>query len=388
MNKRKIAFICAHPTGLNPGMLSVDLAAIQLLERASADKPIEWSLFNTEAHGSICCAGYPFITYKYLEEVDQLNEFDRIVFWGDFTHWLLYATKEWAPRFMAKNSHTSQVDAIKKWLHLFFLRGQSDLLKKVIVFGSTFYGLTAQQLAIDPYLAVMQKMYSNCLLAMPRDMYSTIFINHLTASSKASLGCDCAFLLNQHEFLAKLGKILPNHLKSSVKNEALPYMILALGRTKSLSLLTHFSNLVARKLGVEVVVLPWLVNNGIQGLGKSLKLIAKADFVFTDVYHCAVTALREGKSTIAYGASSFNPNHSLSDNKKEVLMRQHLFGSNYISVELISRAIIEDRATSELVDHVVEIVKNQKSRDIGSSLLSNHIKSSMDSLSSVLLGNA
>ncbi|MEA5424483.1 polysaccharide pyruvyl transferase family protein [Synechococcus sp. CCY9202] len=366
-------------------MLSVDLAGIQLLERLNQNRNITWTLFNTEAQGSIVYGDRDCIVYKLLDDLRLLENFDRVVFWGDFAHWLLYATQEWVPRTMRRLGSMSEAEGMNKWFHLFFLGGAERLLQKVIVFGSTLYGLTAKQLAVGAYYDSLQSMYGSCRAAMPRDFYSAVFINQLVGANNAVLGCDCAFFLDDAKLLSTLGKECHGISTIIAEGKALPLLVCAIGRTQSASLLSYFSSLVANRMGASIVFLPWLANNGIHGLCESLDLLSRSSYVITDIYHCAVSSLRLGKSTIAFGSTSPSPTHSLSDKKKEILFRQHLIGHNYVATERVSQAVIQDSSLGSLVDEVVGLLQDKLSVETANALLKTHVDSSSNLLQMALV---
>ena len=47
---KRIAVICAYPTGLNPGMTSVDIAAVEIIKFIQKKNNIEALFFTTEGN--------------------------------------------------------------------------------------------------------------------------------------------------------------------------------------------------------------------------------------------------------------------------------------------------------------------------------------------------
>jgi len=98
----KIAVICAFPAGLNAGMLSVDLALTHTLSKISIN--IEVTRFCAESELIIPFKNN-FIYYCHLENKSQLEKFDRIIYWGDFLHWIGYGMQDYLIRQSRRNDN-------------------------------------------------------------------------------------------------------------------------------------------------------------------------------------------------------------------------------------------------------------------------------------------
>ena len=324
-----IAFICALPTGLNPGMISVDLGIKAFLDITGLGSKHKASLYSTEKELVVSSRHGLSLNYKQLIDAAQLKAYDHIIYWGDFAHWINYAEKEWMKR--GEHLGKSREELENKWYSLYFLENNKELLSKTIIFGGTLYGLNSTQLTNKRYADNLKKFFSKCKAAYFRDLYSANFINQVTSSNIASFSCDCA-LIRAKAINTLQGKA---H-KADIKTKRLG---IAFGRSNNPGLLVDFSRKLAAQLNARIEPINWLGNRGIDGLIYSLQKIQLCDYFFTDIYHCGVNAIGLGIPTISTGSTSQEVDHTLSDKKKEVFFRQHLLQQYYLPTELIKDGI-------------------------------------------------
>jgi hypothetical protein len=294
-----IAVICAYPAGTNTGMISVDLAFESLdLKNVNFTRFCAWR--GKKKSDSLD------IGYEEYHSVSQIEGYDKIIFWGDFLHWIEYAKKDWQLKSIDRNNSLTFEMAIDLWYKMFLLEGRPDLQKKTLIFGNTLYGLDSHQLSNERYLSAIKSLYTSCLYSMPRDIFSANFIKQITKSNNSEFGCDCALLLDSNKFIKDL-------------NTEKDYFLYSLGRSGNLETLTRFVKDLGIKLNKTPVELKWLTKGtGVYHLIENLKKIKSADFVVTDIYHCAVNSNRESIKTICIGNGLSNIVDTLSDKKKEI----------------------------------------------------------------------
>ena len=333
-----IAFICALPTGLNPGMISVDLSIKCFLDVTGLSAIHKATLFCTEQELLVSSRTGQLLHYKHLSKVDQLREYDHIIYWGDFAHWIEYSHKEWTKR--GANTKLSPQQAEDKWFSLYFLEGNKDLIRKAITYGGTIYGLNAKQLQSKRYLSNLQAFFKNCRGAFFRDIYSANFIHQIAGRPSTSLSGDCALIQALHTTGAQSTD------KSSPSTRKV--MGLAVGRSGMPELLSQFSRNLAFQLNADILNLDWLNSRGIDGFYGCIDKIRSCDYLFTDIYHCGVNSISIGVPTISTGFAAQEATHTLSDKKKEIFFRQHLMAERYIPLENIESSIGNKAAALKL----------------------------------------
>ena len=157
-DSKKIAVICAFPTGLNPGMISVDQAATEIIKIINEGNNLQAVFYTTEGNIKVQTGKNKFITYQHYHEQEQLDEFDAILFWGDFGHWLNYAEKEWCKRQLSRSHKVDK--SIENWYKLYFFSGRDDLKAKTITYGETLYGINGGHLSNSRYMSELKTFYN------------------------------------------------------------------------------------------------------------------------------------------------------------------------------------------------------------------------------------
>jgi hypothetical protein len=313
-----IALICAYPAGSNHGMLSVDLAFESIKSELDPNINVErfcsWrSLSHNSAVGNLC--------YTHLYSIEQLEQFDKIIYWGDFLHWIEYGKTDWVGKTLDRDPTMDAEQALDLWYQLFLLENRIDLQQKTIVFGSTLYGLNSRQLLDQRYTSALTSLYSNVRLAMHRDIYSQNFLQQLSLNNCVKFGVDCSLLLDLKS------KFAPDYVKQ-------PYFVYSFGRSGEDELLTKVVKDISADLSLEPVKIKWLEKGaGLESLFTNLMLISRARFVLTDIYHCSLNSIREHTPTICFGNGADNITGTLSDKKKEIFFHQHFLNNHYIYIE-------------------------------------------------------
>lgn len=316
----KVAVVCAYPAGTNPGMLSVDLAFESIIGSSINPMTVERFCYgrNLDKSGPIR------LKYTELHNVAQLEEFDRIVYWGDFLHWRGYAINDWLSRAQGRHADWSDEKLLDQWYELYLLENRPDLQSRAICFGGTFYGLDSRDLVDERYQTALTFLYNNARAVLMRDCWSAHFARQLAPAHNQTFGCDCALLLDSPAITTP--QALPEQ----------PYMLYSFGRSGQNQLLEQFAQRLSDHMGLELVNLEWLQKGiGQETLGKKIYLIQHAKFVLTDIYHCAITAWREHCPVLCIGNGASRIESSLSDKKKEIFHAQIFAGENYVFVEEI-----------------------------------------------------
>jgi len=345
----KIAVICAFPAGLNAGMLSVDLALTHTLSKISIN--IEVTRFCAESELIIPFKNN-FIYYCHLENKSQLEKFDRIIYWGDFLHWIGYGMQDYLIRQSRRNDNLTNEQIIDNWFELFLLEYSPKLQKKSIIFGTTIYGLNASQISNPRYFKALKNLYTNARLVQMRDIFSANFVSQISPSQSATFGCDCALLVDSTELV--LEKI----------TEKSGYIAYSFERSNGSLALIAWTRQIAQLCNKKIYYLPWLDNSGYAGLQTKLDIIKGADYIITDIYHLSVSALREGIPTLCVGRGTLDIQNSLSEKKKEIFFGQAFAYQNYIYFENLLDAMKSNYETMQLANKCVNILQDNNSNAI------------------------
>lgn len=354
----KIALVCAVPDLSNSGMLSVDLAFESL--RKYLDPNIEVVRFCSWK--DIARDGPVSLHYNRLYSVDQLEKFDKIIYWGDFIHWIKYG-----PSFMsgkgtecyAKQNNLTIDDARTKltdiWYSMYLLEGRPDLQKKSIIFGNTVYGIDSNQVSNDRYRSALESLYKNSRLVLMRDYLSAFYVSQLFDNRKFSYGCDCALLLEPFG-------------EDSVEIDPEPYMVYSFGRCKNNADLEKFALLLAEKSNIKAINIQWLhPKSSISELSKNLNIIKHAQYSVTDIYHFAINSWREKIPTLTIGrGNSYYGQGTLGDKKKEIFNLQILAMNYYHYYDNIISLIINNEGGSrdKHLNSCLIQIKNKAALDI------------------------
>ena len=343
----RIAVVCAYPAGENPGMLSVDLAFGSLAKGLPAGTQV--SYFCAEDAFELK-AGNNSLKYTLLERREQLLAHDRIVYWGDFLHWIGYFENDFKAR-VSRRQPVMDPQALRNaWYDLFLMEGASEAeLSKVVVFGGTLYGLHAGQLAEPRYRQALSRLYRHAGLVLMRDQVSADYVAQLAERSSHPFGCDCAMLLD--------GRSLQSDATQSVP--PVPYLVCSFGRSGAARAQLGLVAEIAQRRGLKVVNIDWLGQpRGLAALANKLALIRGAQLVVTDVYHMAVSSWREGVPVLGIGRGASQVHGTLSDKKKEIFFRQIFASRFYVFIEDVLAAYASNAAMSSFLDRVLQPLDN------------------------------
>jgi len=330
---KNFAAICADPSGLNPGMLSVDLALDSVFRSLPGRNTLTY--LNPKRARSVS-GKKEGLEYLALNSPQELERYDCIIYWGDFFHWLPYAHWDWPYENPLLEAGWDLPKVVDQWYRVYLLEHHATQFRdRVIVFGGTFYGMTAQHLTDTRYRSALAALYGAARLVAPRDSVSANLVPQLAANHSYNLGCDCALLLDADA-------ALPMDLAQKFVEDTVPqkFVVCYFGRSGMDASLLRFAEGVATQMGLPLVMLDWLGQpEGLDGLAFKLAVIRRASAVITDTYHLAVTAWREGVPVIGIGRAQSHAKGTLDDKKKELFFRQILAGDYYQYAEEIAAAL-------------------------------------------------
>ncbi len=349
---KKIAVVCAYPAGENPGMLSVDLAFGSLQRALPANVQVNY--FCVEREFELRASGV-VLHYQHLTRREQLLEHDQIVYWGDFLHWISYFENDVLMRTRVRDAQADLAAVRDAWYDLFFLEGASPQdLSKVLVFGSTLYGLDGAQLATPRYREALTRLYTHAGAVLMRDQVSANFVAQLAREEANAFGCDCAMLLD------------PKALEpfQRVKVPSVDYLVCSFGRSGANRALAGLATEIAQRRGLKVVNIDWLGNpRGLAALADKLAIIRSARLVVTDIYHMGVTGWRESVPVLGVGQGASQARGTLSDKKKEIFFRQ-IFASDYfLFLEHILQAYASNQALDQYLARVLKPLDQKPALD-------------------------
>lgn len=266
------------------------------------------------------------IPFQKLSTTEQLEEFDKIIYWGDFTHWRRYGVNDWKGK-------------LDDWYNFFLLEKRPDLHSRVIAFGHTLYDLSARDLSDLRYRSALTSLYEKSQLVLPRDILSSSFVEMIAPKHSHPTGCDCAFLLDSSRDL-------------QVSSSNIDCVAVAFGRSGEREQQLDFSQKLAERLNLPLVEVNWFQEIGVENLKKHLSIFRGARVVVTDFYHVGINAWREGAPTFTIARAKSYASSSVDDKKKEIFARQTL------STEFL--LYLEDvfHLQEKTLDYVVQVLEH------------------------------
>jgi hypothetical protein len=341
MAAQKIALVSAFPYLRNPGMLSVEMAFMSI-ER-TLGRAIEVSRFCSEQSFKMQC-GASLYEWKHLQRAQQLESYDKIVYWGDFLHWKGYGEGDWLFRQKQRYPNTDAKALLDRWYDCLLLEGHGSLRRKTILFGGTLYCLSARDLVDERYRNALTELCRDAHLVQFRDQVSSSFIADLLCFDTNFYGCDSASLLETSSF--------PDLINADSEESPQDFLFFSFGRFRANPAFASLTHDLSNELGLAAVDVKWFQPKmNAQELLSNLSKMRKANAVITDIYHLAVSAFREGKPTLGIGRGCSYANGTLADKKKELLFREILAEQYYIYSEQIEVSLNLPKARRALVEH-------------------------------------
>ena len=355
---KQIAVFCALPPERNTGMATVDLAALCVIGRIVPDAEVTLYTYGNPSNIGYKCGELPYTYLNVEEHREQYFASDVFIFWGDFTHSRSYWTIDRAYHNAIKNC-TSEVDA-GEWnrrqfddasQYIFLTSLPESRLRNVIVFGSTIITNDARDETarssntLDTvYYKRFRHFFTHVRTVLFRDAVSAARISPFRGN-EASLGCDCALLLQDSDL-----ESIPGFVAAPVRKGVGVFF----GRCSSKTKMMIFARLVARQLGQRSSWLPWFLwypsertyrlkaatlgfslSSEDVDTGLLLSSLSGYGFIITDTYHLCINAWRMGIPAVCIGEGAADMETSLNDKKKEILYEMYGARSLYVFLERV-----------------------------------------------------
>lgn len=316
----KIACICAYPRHMNYGMLSTDLAFENFCAN-SLQTRFDITYFNIEEEIYIECGNNRSIQYRLLHTPDkQLDGYDLIIIWGDFTTSHIYAVT--TTKRLKEKHKLSEQEAEAYYLKRLLLKGCSkEIKKKVMILCSNT--LTNSEFRVSPiYRESVFDLYHNAAAIIPRDPISSAMAQIMRGDHRGvSCGIDAAFFLSTPQ----------SNEEDSIKNK------IGYSFSRSVRRNKPFTKKAAHRLirgisklsGFPAENVGWKASGGDPcEFFDTVESLRSYKFIVTDTYHCAINSIREGVPVICLGEGAAFQLTAISDKKKELIF-QNFMGDEY-----------------------------------------------------------
>lgn len=340
----KIAVVCALNFDKNPGMVSVDRAALSFFAGRGLD--IDWLIAGDRGGHDPGVDDMPRFG-SVFEEAGYPEKYDRVVFWGDFLqsrvhHGSLIPT-------VLKGGYAADPEQAKAFLRriLLFENAPSEVLEKVAIFGSTIHADGVEMLVDEPFRRALSRLLAGARCVRMREPLSS-YRAAMLSGRDGTAGMDAAFLsihgkswnaAGEHNRREGPIRIAVVGGRSDRQN----------GRKLKFAALSVLRSFERQGLKACLEVLPWLSS----GLGRwgwfkvetrsqtrspdyCLDRLQACDALVTDVYHSAINAWVLGIPVILLGKGVEFDRTAIRSKKKEFLALSIFAGENYVFFENIS----------------------------------------------------
>jgi hypothetical protein len=294
----KFAIVCAAHDS-NSGMHSVDQAAKNFFD----ERDIDYSLFVAQKRAKDTSNDY-----RVAHDWNDLKEYDKVIYWGDFTVNPTYGHRSFPWRSQNWKIESSRKQAIARWQAL-FNPAQTPEGKTLFAIGQNFqHDFSAAPEKYKPHLENLQNSFDQVFV---RDTFSLQNLSRevdFGYMDHIRLGLDCAFLQK-------------DDLRGVRKQPTFAYYF---NRSKLEN--THeLVNYLERRTGLKGVnVDRWLglkKQERQQHFESMKKTIRESTFALTDTYHFAVNAMNSRRPVVSIGRKSAEQTGTLGDFKKKILFR-------------------------------------------------------------------
>ena len=380
---KRIAIITAStPSDTNTGMVTVELAALDLLETFS-EYSFTWFSFPPIPG----CSDGPFqelakgkIKYRYLPDaLPEIYDYDVIIYWGDFINsrtWLLNGGLSQALNHLS--DHEDGLDVLCRCMLL--KEAPDEVLKKVIIFGTTVIPDTQNDLSDENYNAAFARLVKNAFRVWMRDPISASRVAQIRAKDENCFGVDPAAIFNHAALAVRRSQASPTNTIG----------LFVGSRTEVSEDFRRFIDEVSEECSATILWIPWFkvvaqdnrrFVERIKGIVKLcmlrskrrrselairktwkskyiignfmrrhaggddrevvdlLRMVANCDFIVTDTYHLCVNAWRMQVPAVCIGLSQPNvdfSNSSLDDMKKIMLYSSYYANDLYLTPQRLS----------------------------------------------------
>jgi hypothetical protein len=323
-----IAVLCASAPEFNPGMHTVDLAFWRFVRRELPGDSVHFFCHPAFPDHLAPLVELPF-SYRGYDRCDLLEEYERIVVWGDFLHnrnYLGELTIACRARWPGRSD--GEIEDILYELLLFEGRGAA-LADRTVVAGVNLMTMDTATMADTRYQSAVFELYRSARLVLGRDPFSAHTVNQILGDFASShVGLDGAFLGGA------VGVENAYRTRASTPRRSLRIGVFA-GRSWYYEPLFMVAAELCRRLGSRGRWLPWFHHRPWPLLEKygdefevgsengtllwTLAQLEACDVVITDTYHLCVNAWSRGIPAICVGRGIGSMRYSTDDKKKEVL---------------------------------------------------------------------
>lgn len=384
----RIAVITAPNQGyLNPGMLTVDLAAARVLKRSVPGSILSWYTLHPPdqlgpIHRYLNPSELPFHWQPLIDHFEAVCSHDAVFLWGDFLQARHYLVEDALDRLILASEKTMPASQALDTLYrcLLFRDAPPKILSKIFIYGSSILFNRQTEYSADGYGEHLRRLLRHCGGVWVREPISAAKVQHLRQDyTSTPLGTDPAFLLRDGDLA---------DLRTTSWLDAAPFrdrVGLFFGvRTRPPRALLTFLQLVTQRLELDLEWLPWFpvhewlrmppgqrwwnpvaagylasrrrkierfMRRGTNyTAGDLLAAVGRYRFIVTDTYHLCVNAWRVGTPAICFGSPEDSPKHqTLGDYKKRVLYEMYDASDFYFSTSSLSSAASRDRAVEKVL---------------------------------------
>ncbi len=357
----RIAVIVAPNRALqNTGMLSVDLAFASISSAIPGNGEVVWYCHappsqpfrrGTEAKH------LPFRIRGLIENFDDLANFDKIVYWGDFLH-ARHHHIESVARQLKKGGYAIGKQEALELGNRYLMLGESpsSIIKKAVLFGGNLLFNQQSDYLDKRYGNALRQLLNDARAVWMRDIFSALKVAHLQDSVDPHpyYGVDCALLLGEEEQRA-----LPcTKWSENIPERGAIGIFIGARSTIALPTVAEIARDFSTKFGIPVEWIPWFESPTIEDvyvqatelirrdyshytMGDLFASLKRYSMIITDTYHLAVNSWRTGTPAICIGSSdsAHAPLISLRDNKKHVFFSMYDALDFYVETGVIKASV-------------------------------------------------
>jgi len=327
--KPKIAVVCAYNPG-NSGMYSVDLAAVDFFSSIDC----EFNLFMTQSpmRGIGTLKKYiptrflqlkkvkiGTMTFRLLKDLEQLNGYSHIVYWGDFINNPVYGKHDFSVRDVFFGISETETEAFQRWIKLFAPENLNPNIKIASIGNNFQHKFDIEDTDTNSVFNTFERNFD---LILPRDSYSLDNLRQFLPNlppSKLDAGIDCAFLLHKNQAAKKMNQFACLFKRTQLDD--IGSLIEGLNRHTGLSS-TRLDNWLSLKR-----------HSADKMFNTNIETVACSTFVLTDTYHVCVNAMRLGVPVFAIGRKSKNQEGTVGDFKKKTLFEMFNASQFYFTID-------------------------------------------------------
>ena len=309
-------------------MYSVDLSALHFFQKLNVTHDFFCAIPSMRKYGDLYL--------NYLHSPCQLEEYDIIVFWGDFTTNPMYGVNEFVRQDMFLRGSSGTKESFARWASL-FLPPDADDGKTYLSIGQNFQSIRSFLNWPMPAQELCRR-YQRFEHIFTRDSYSFDELNDILEGmdGRLSLGMDCAFLLNP-----------------AVKQPNPRPLVYCsfFGRTRFQNR-PAFDHLLRDRGFESVSVSDWLAlreHRPHWQYRKNLERMRSSSLAVSDTYHFIINAIMENVPVIGLGEQSAYPRDTLSDFKKDILFKDLDLQDYYFK---LSQGVLSDKTKAEMMEFI------------------------------------